>query len=153
MALLQDQLFTKFKFRVTFVGPALSKIGQGLAHETDFSEVRGLKTGMNATDMTTIRTSVSRLPTHRMAGNLVLKRGLVKNTVIRKWVSDAVEKSLFYPLDVQISLLDPKNQPAMTWTVHNAWPISLEIDDLNASSNEVLHETLTLSYATIQFHA
>ena len=145
----QDLLFPKFKFKVTFMGDWLSKVGSSLAEETSFTEVNGLKMGVNATQITTINNTVARLPNSRDVGTLTLKRGVIQSTQIRKWVSDAVDKSLFWPLMVQVQLLNSSNKPAITWQCYNCWPISLEVEGFNSTSSEILYETLTLAYSSI----
>ncbi len=144
---LQDILYPKFRFRVRFRGTNLVHIGATMALETSFSEVTGLKTGINASDNTTIKTSVSKLPDGRIGGTLVLKRGVILLTAIRNWVSLAVDKSMFYTLDVQVQLLNSMNIPSITWVVHNAFPLSLEVEGFSSQGNDVLMETLTLSYS------
>lgn len=49
---------------------------------------------------------------------------------------------------VTVQLLNNQSpqQPVVTWTLRNAWPIKVNFDDLNAESNEIMIETLTLRH-------
>lgn len=129
-----------FFFRVNFVGSEFSA-------ETSFQEVSGLTVELQMEEHVEggeLR-FVHRLPKTPRYSNLILKRGLVKNSAMRQWVEKAVHGFTFSPVTAQVSLLDEKSNPLMSWTAYNVRPAKWEITPLNAKeSNDVVVETLEL---------
>ena len=87
-----------------------------------------------------------RLPTRSKYGNLVLRRGLLKDSGLRSWLTDAIENFIFRPVDVNVHLLNEKHEPAVSWTVIKAYPVKWVISDLKAHENSVVVETIELAY-------
>lgn len=148
---MSSQLYPlpKFRFKVTFHGLFLALLGGDalkLSEETSFKEVSGLKMSVGTEDVTSVLGHTKALPTWPKYSDLVLKRGIVTSSGVQNWIKNAVDYGQVVPLDLTICLLNADDQPAMTWQVSNAWPISWEVDALNSTANEVLTETLTLSY-------
>jgi phage tail-like protein len=56
------------------------------------------------------------------------------------------------PTNLMISLLDEDHPPLYNWYVVNAIPKRLEIAGINASSNEILVETLALTYQYFKYY-
>ena len=97
---------------------------------------------------------VHQLPGVTKHSNLVLKRGYVtKASTLAKWAEQCVGASLGSPLQVQtlnVYLLGSKDQPLVTWTFFNAWPVKWEVGTLDASnSSSVQTQTLELCYSTV----
>jgi phage tail-like protein len=78
--------------------------------------------------------------------DLVLKRGLLKDSGLRKWVLDAVHNLVIQPVTVWVTLLDETHAPLQTYTVIGAWPKKWVISDFSAESSEIVVETLELAY-------
>src|SRR4051794_23136075 len=55
-----------------------------------------------------------RLPTRAKYGNLILKRGMLKNSVLKSWITDAIVNFIFKPLDVSVYLLDHEHKVMST---------------------------------------
>ncbi|HEB76482.1 MAG TPA: phage tail protein [Nitrospirae bacterium] len=87
-----------------------------------------------------------RLPTRAKYGNLVLKRGLLKDSRLIKWFRDAVEDFEFEPADVLVTLLNEEHKPLMGWNFVNAWPVKWVVSDFKAQENAVVVETIELAY-------
>lgn len=87
-----------------------------------------------------------RYPGRTKYGDLVLKRGLLKASKVWEWAQKCIEELDIEPHDVNVTLLDEKHEPLMTWHVIGAFPVKWSISDLNATSNAFAVETLTLSY-------
>lgn len=86
------------------------------------------------------------LPVRANYQNLTLKRGLVKDSELITWCTDAFENLLIRPVDLTISLLNPKGEPLMTWSVKKAWPKKWSVSDLNAEQGGIAIETIELEY-------
>ncbi len=87
-----------------------------------------------------------RLPTRARYQNLVLKRGMLTDSGLIKWFTDAVENFSFTPATIVIKLLDPDHQPLQSWTFIKAWPVKWSISEFKASENTVVVETIELAY-------
>lgn len=86
------------------------------------------------------------LPTRSKYNNLVLKRGLLLNSALLKWLKDAVQNIEVEPITVWVTLLNEEHEPLHTYTFINAWPIKWSASDLNAEESKLVIETLELSY-------
>jgi phage tail-like protein len=87
-----------------------------------------------------------KLPVRGRYPDLVLKRGLLVDSGLRKWVLDAVHNLVIQPVTVWVTLLDETHAPLQTYTVVGAWPKKWVISDFSAESSEIVIETLELAY-------
>lgn len=87
-----------------------------------------------------------KLPVRGRYPDLVLKRGLLVDSGLRKWVLDAVHHLLIQPTTVWVTLLDETHAPLQTFTVVGAWPKKWTLSDFNAEASEIVVETLELAY-------
>ncbi len=99
------------------------------------------------------------LPVRTKFSPLVLKRGLVKNSKMGKWLADAMLNFDIRPMDLLVNLLhfdkaaapgsaDAANpQPLMTWVVVNAWPKKWSVSEFNAEQNSLAIESMELHYS------
>ena len=86
-------------------------------------------------------------------GDLTLKRGIIENSALRKWVKKAIFDFQFEPITVSVSLLNEKRQPIIRWTVSNAWPISWTVDNLHSQESKIAVETFVLAYDRVKIIA
>jgi phage tail-like protein len=132
-----------FHFRVTFEGLEPTDI------DTRFQEVSGLSAEISTEELAEGGENrfVHKLPVRARFPNLVLKRGLFnQSSNIVKWAQDAIANFEFKPCTVIIHLLNEKHEPLMTWNFQGAYPVKLDISNLNANENSFLVETLELAY-------
>jgi phage tail-like protein len=92
------------------------------------------------------------LPKSLQFGELVLKRGKFMGSGVLHWARKAMEQFQYKPTNLMISLLDDEHLPVYNWYVVGAVPKRLEISGINSSSNEVLVETLALSYQYFKYY-
>jgi phage tail-like protein len=137
---------TAFYFRVQFPDD------QGIP-DTSFQEISGISTEINTEKIeeggeNRFAHTVPKGTTHK---NLVLKRGIVDlESKLTTWVKDILEGDLgtiITPKTIQVQLLNNKGQPAMTWTIHNAYPVKWSVDDFNSTKNALVVETIEFSYS------
>jgi phage tail-like protein len=91
-----------------------------------------------------------KLPVRTKYPDLSLKRGLLTDSKVIKWVKGILQDRDFSanrPCDIQISLLNEKHHPLTTWHCYNCWPKKWTISDFNAQENVVVIETLDVSYS------
>ncbi|MEG1556722.1 MAG: phage tail protein [Bacteroidales bacterium] len=139
-----------YRFPVAFYFQV--KIG---LEEIAFKEVSGLSTEM---EVETIREGgvnnyEYHLPKQTKHNNIVLKRAILPiNSNVIVWVKDILEGDFSKPIkmkNISIHLMDENGKITYSWNCENAFPVKWEIDSLNSEKNEVLLETLELSYMSI----
>lgn len=124
----------------------------GSSGDTSFSEVDGLSMER---DVEEIKEGGENRFAYRVPGrakyqNLIFKRGiLLLNSGLAQWCKDMLEGDMsaaYTANDIDVSLLNAKGQPALTWNVKNAWPVKWSVADLAADRNSLAIETLEFAY-------
>lgn len=131
-----------FHFRVEFLG-----LPTGDA-DTRFQSVAGLS---SAIETDSLREGGENrfehsLPTRTSYGDLVLMRGFIKSSAVLDWCQQAMSTLEIHPVDLNVILLTPDHEPAMTWKVKNAWPKKWSVADFNAEASAIVIESLELGY-------
>lgn len=122
-----------------------------------FSEVSGLTQETQAIEYRDGKTKeyqVIKMPGIPKFGNITLKRGMIKgDSDFKKWY-DTIALNTVERRTVTIKLLDEEHNPAVTWTVKNAWPVKYEGPGLKATGNEVAIESIELAHEglTIEYN-
>lgn len=143
-----------FFFDVKFLGRNLDKIEV----ETRFQSVSGLSVEIQTESL--VEGGENRfehiLPIRAKYTPLTLKRGLVKNSQLVKWCSDAILNFDIQPMDLLVNLLHVKRtdsskppdqvEPLMSWKVINAWPRKWSVSDFDAEKSSAAIESLELNY-------
>lgn len=117
-----------------------------------FKEVSGISSEVSTEEITEGGENrfKYKVPTHVKYSNLELKRGIIpNNSKLKSWVTETLEVGLssnIIPKTVVVSLLNEKGTIVMSWTFVNAWPVSWNTSSLNNMTNEILIESLSLSY-------
>jgi phage tail-like protein len=125
---------------------------EGLSNDDDlrFTEVSGLAVEMGTEEIAEGGENrfTQKYPTRAKYPELVLKRGLVKNSGIVDWIRQSIEGGDYriQPKNIDIKLLNEKYNPLLTWHVRSAYPTKWAVSDLNAANNAVVIETLQFFY-------
>jgi phage tail-like protein len=132
-----------FHFRVVFgnLGPN--------GNDVRFQEVSGLtgELGIEEVAEGGENRFSHRLPTRGRYSNLILKRGLFVDSQLIDWCRDAIERFIFEPTTVDVTLLKEDHQPLSdTYSFVRAWPVKWTVSDFKAQENAVVVETLELAY-------
>jgi phage tail-like protein len=116
--------------------------------DTRFQEVSGLtaEVGTEELQVGGENRFTYRLPTRAKYGNLILKRGMVRDSGLISWITDAIEHFIFKPTDVTVTLLDGDHNPLATWNFKQAYPVKWVTSDFKAQDNSLVIETLELVY-------
>lgn len=141
---------TGFHFRVEFIGVD----GAGNDIEQRFQEVSGLSLEIETEELREGGENrfVYKLPKRAKYPNLVLKRGMLRNTALLDWLNSAMNTFFivavydFKPADLVISLLDENSEPVAVWNIVQAYPLKWSTSDLRATDNSVMIETIELAY-------
>ncbi len=139
-----------FHFRVEF------GFLPGNTQDIRFQEVSGLAAEVTTEEVTEGGENrfSHRLPTRAKYSNLVLKRGLLTDSKLINWITNAVENIEAnpdaddeQPTTVNVTLLNGEHEPlADTYSFVNAWPVKWSVSDFKAMDNSIVVETLELSY-------
>jgi phage tail-like protein len=135
-----------FHFQVEWGGVNLgfSEVS-GLTRETQVIEYR---------DGFSKEYNVVKMPGIPKFGNITMKRGIVKGDVDFKTWYETIALNTVERRSLTIKLLDEQHNPAVTWTVKNAFPVKMEGPGLKATGNEVAIESLEIAHEglTIEFN-
>ena len=116
--------------------------------DTRFQEVSGLSVSVGTEDVSEGGENrfTHKLPKKTSYENLVLKRGIIKNSKITAWCKEALENLNFEPQNLLVSLLNEDHTELCSWNVVHAYPIKWSFSGLNAQNNELMIESLELTY-------
>lgn len=93
--------------------------------------------------------STIKMPGLRKTGNVTLKKMTVKSdNRLLDWFNQ-IKMNTIKRVPVTISLLDEGGNPAMVWTLNNAWPTKITGTDLKSDGNEVAIEAVELAHEGI----
>ena len=131
-----------FHFKVEFTGISTKDQDQ------EFQSVSGLSVGIETEEFTEGGENrfKHKFPVRTKFQNLVLKRGLFKDSELVKWCREAIEDFEFKPIDLTVKLLNQEHEPLMTWNVVHAYPVKWTVSDFNAEENGIVVETVELAY-------
>jgi|TARA_R110001583_G_scaffold3719_2_gene22903 phage tail-like protein len=131
-----------FHFRVEF---DISGVGKT---DTYFREVSGLS--MELEEETVVEGGenrfVQRLPIRAKYPDLILKRGLAKDSKLGTWSRAAIQDLDIKTATIWVTLLNDEHQPLQTYCFVNAWPKKWAVSDFNAESSDIVIENLELAY-------
>lgn len=124
---------------------------EGLTSDTrdiSFQEVSGInaKVGEFTYNEGGENRFVHRLPDRVTYEKLTLKRGMLIGSELIGWFRDAVESFKFDPRNVLVTLLNREHEPLESWSFVKAYPVKWSIGSFNAEQNEVVVETIELSF-------
>lgn len=89
-----------------------------------------------------------KLPKSVRYGNLKLSRALRSDNVdnITQWAEKAIRDFDISFKTVLVSVLNEKHQAVRTWRFTDAYPVKLNVNELSATKNELVIETLELAF-------
>jgi phage tail-like protein len=116
--------------------------------DSRFQEVKGLSVTVNTEEYEEGGEGRFKheLPKGISYDNLVLKRGIIMNSKIVKWCKQAIENLQFEPKNLLIILLNENHDEICSWNVVHAYPVKWSFSGLNAETNELLIETMEITY-------
>ncbi len=138
-----------FYFKVEFQG-----VPDVIDEDIRFQEVSGLTVDI---ELEELRDGAEphfsyKFPKRIKYQNLVLKRGMLKNSALISWFEDAMDSYFnianysFSPCTIYIQLQNENGDPVSSWQVNNAFPVKWQISEFKANANEVVVETLEFAY-------
>ncbi len=118
--------------------------------DTQFQSVSGLSAEMEteAVKEGGENRFTHQLPVRASYTDLVMKRGLAKDSDLIGWFRDTLENLIIQPVTIDISLLNEEHEPLVSWNIVHAWPKKWSLSDLDAEQNAIAIETLELHYRT-----
>ncbi len=94
-----------------------------------------------------------KMPGLGKVSNVTMRKGIfAKDTKLFAWFN-SIKLNTIERCTVVIKLLDESNNPAMTWTLQNAFPVKITGTDFKADANEVAIESIEIAYETLKVSA
>ena len=123
-------------------------------YDVRFTEVSGLTVEMGAEEIAEGGENrfIQKYPTRVKYPELVLKRGLLRNSEVWNWTRQCIEDYRIEPKSVDVKLLNESHEPLMTWHVVGAYPTKWSVSDLSAANNAVVIESLQMFYQYFTVH-
>lgn len=117
--------------------------------ECSFQDVGGLNVSLGTEEVKEggVNNYTQKLPGRAKYDNLVLKRGLITGSPLITWVNDAISNFVFRPKLVKVALVDTGMNPVITWSLYNAYPVSIKMNEFKAMENALAIETMELAYS------
>lgn len=114
-----------------------------------FSEVSGLSVSTTAIEYregANKEYTTFKMPGLKKYNNVTLKRGsMASDNGFFDWFN-SIANNTVERRDITISLLNEEHEPAVTWSLKNAFPIKYDAGSLNASDGKVVIESVELAY-------
>jgi phage tail-like protein len=117
-----------------------------------FRECSGLENSQNSGEYregTDRYLSVRKIPGLNTYSDITLSRGFTSDSKLWEWRVLAM-KGTVQRHNISITLMDDTGNAKITWNLYECWPKSWTGPSLNASSDEVAIEQLTLAYERIE---
>jgi phage tail-like protein len=130
-----------FHFKVEFLGFSSDA-------DARFTDVSGLSVEMVTEEIAEGGENrfVQKYPTRAKYPELILKRGLLRDSGLAEWINKCLVDYQIEPKNIDIKLLNEQHEPLMTWHVIGVYPTKWSVSDLNASSNNIVVESLQMAY-------
>lgn len=118
-----------------------------------FQEVTGLTTEVTPIEYRAAGKNqawtVIKMPGLAKYGNVTLKKGSFKGDKNLWTKYSAIKMNTYKRMSIVISLLDEAGEPAMSWTLLNAFPCKMIFADMKSDANEPAIETMELAHEGI----
>ncbi|MDP4662335.1 MAG: phage tail protein [Salibacteraceae bacterium] len=147
MAVYENHPLVNFRFEVTLDPPG---------GEFYFSKVTGIEKSLT---VETITEGGNNNYPHHLPGkteytDLVLHRGVLpSSSTFLTWCEDSIAGNFdvkIVPKTVIVKLLDEAGVSMISWHFKNAFPIRLKVGDLDAQSQAILIEEISLKYSEFE---
>jgi phage tail-like protein len=117
-------------------------------NDVRFTEVSGLSVEMGTEEVAEGGQNwfLQKFPTRAKFTELTLKRGLLVDSEISKWINSCISDFKIQPKDIDIKLLNEKHEPLMVWHLAKAYPTKWSVSDFNSANNALVVESLQLYY-------
>ena len=126
----------KFKFRVTI---------PGIPYQIGFQKVSGLSKEVNVVEYDESAFEYThKLPGKTKFGEVTMERGMFSNSSMRDQMK--VIQNPDYRTTMIVQLMDRFGNVQRTWKLAEAWISKWEGSDLDATSDDVAIETITVQY-------
>ena len=142
-----ESLMPVYHFRVSF-------LDEGGQEDIPFRDVSGFDSELQVEEVASGgENGISyKLPKSVRYGNLKLSRALHSDHVdsITQWAEKAIQDFDITFKTVLVSVLDEKLEPVRTWRFTDAYPVKLSVNELNATKDELVIETLELAFKYVK---
>lgn len=144
-------LSVRYSFLVVFLPTEVEHLLYPL--DIRFQKVSGLssKTEVQSVHQGGDNDSIYSLPIKTTYDNLILEKGRTRSTMnFSIAINDMFFFYTFKPINILITAVNPKGIALSAWMVLDASPVRWSASDLDANSNEVIIDTLELTYRSLK---
>jgi phage tail-like protein len=122
----------------------------GFDDSTDsrFAEVSGLQAQVSTEEIAEGGQNrfVQKFPLRTKYPELTLKRGLLVDSNMIKWIASCIDDFDIQTRNITIMLLNEDHAPLMHWHIVGAYPVKWSVSDFSATSNSIVVESLQFYY-------
>jgi phage tail-like protein len=115
-----------------------------------FSELGGLVSGFDPSQLESTPAALKKLPGKRTPPTVILQRGMTKNIELSAWHEAALAGAARFRKKAVLTMFAADGSELARWNLESAWPAKLEIGALKDGAGEVLMETVTIVCERIQ---
>jgi phage tail-like protein len=91
--------------------------------------------------------TVTKIPGRPKYSEIVMKRGFTPNTALQEWFKEVIDATAKTPYKTgSIVIYDRTQAEVARFNLLNMWPSKLNVSDLNAGSDEVMVEEVTMQH-------
>lgn len=144
---MPDSTNSVTEFQGVFFGLTIDGVDVGI-----FTGCSGLGFEINVAKMAQVSKEGKHLevkvPGRHVFTPMTMKRGVTDNLALQKWFQDVVlgkGPSEIYKT-IGVTVCDSMMEPHIEFLLDRCWPSKLSISDLNAASDEILVEEITIVY-------
>jgi phage tail-like protein len=142
-----EGLMPAYHFQVSF-------LDEGGQEDIPFRDVSGFDSELQVDEVASGGENgiTYRLPKSVRYGNLKLSRALRSDHVdsITQWAEKAIQDFDITFKTVLVSVFNEEHQAVRTWRFTDAYPVKLNVSELNATKNELVIETLELAFKFVR---
>lgn len=120
------------------------------ATDTKFQEVSGLSATLSVEEVAEGGENryLHKLPKPPTYPNLVLKRSLSSHkSDLIKWAKKCIQEFSISTKQITVQLLNKEHEALKSWTLHNAYPVKMELSGFNAQQSQLVIETMEICYS------
>ena len=119
---------------------------EGYTGDIDFQEVSGINTGDKIEEIE--NKYLHKLPKQVKHQNLVLRRGVFRESALFDWLKNSIESFSISPTRalLLLTLMDVNGNALVKWQFYNAYPVAVEVSEIDSQSGKIYIEKIEFAY-------
>ncbi len=114
-----------------------------------FQEVSGLETDTQVIEIRNGDSPILKMPGSAKFGHVIMKRGMFpNNSDFSEWINQ-MNTGTITTANIIVKLIDENGNVSCQWQLNNAFPTKIEGNNLAENGNEILVESIEVSFETM----